>query len=150
MCGQPVQYPTDYLDPDSLMFHCQWSSTHETEVTKETVKAFLMQKQIWCSTQKLKIADIYLKKKKAYWQFLLGRVMMILVCNGESVDKIRCDQMWSDVISPVAWKFCSRGPPDPWGGQAWTKARRKKKQGGTGKTQGGPGPPHATGLDVMH
>ena len=33
----------------------------------------------------------------------------------------------SDYISPVAWQFCSRGPPDPWGGQAWTKARRRRK-----------------------
>ena len=45
--------------------------------------------------------------------------------------------------SPVAWQFCSRGPPDPWGGQAWMKARRRRKIGGPGKTQGGrpPEPP---------
>ena len=57
--------------------------------------------------------------------------------------------------SPVAWQFCSRGPPDPWGGGGGGKRGRKpadtKKQRGPGKTQGGrpPGPPpHATGLQL--
>ena len=45
-------------------------------------------------------------------------------------------------ISPVAWQFCSRGPPDPWGGGGGgAKHGRKpadtKKQRGPGKTQGG-------------
>ena len=47
---------------------------------------------------------------------------------------------------PRSVKILQQGPARSMGGgEAWTKARRKKSRG-AGKTQGGPAPPHATGL----
>ena len=69
-------------------------------------------------------------------------------CLCPSVHQIATSIMLSS--SPVAWQFGSRGPPDPWGGQAWTKAGRRRKRGGQAKRRRarGPGPPapYATGL----
>ena len=68
----------------------------------------------------------------------------------ESSKKLQGKNARGGCINP--WQFCSRGPPDPWGANRGRKPAAGKKQG-AGKTQGGPappGPPHATGLWVMH
>ena len=51
--------------------------------------------------------------------------------------------------SPVAWQFCSRGPPDPWGGQDGRKPAAGKSRG-PGKTQGGLGPPRTLRACTCH
>ena len=46
--------------------------------------------------------------------------------------------------SPVAWKFCSRGPPDPWGAKRGRKPAAKKAGGQAKRRGASPGPPPRT------
>ena len=64
--------------------------------------------------------------------------------------------LWQSAVrlsSPVtwaAWQFCSRGPPDPWGGPSMDESPPiQKSRGARQNAGGGPAPrapPHATGL----